>query len=137
MFSKKIKIELDKKDDIIHLEPISDIHIGHAGFDEDFYKKRINAICRDKNRYTFFGGDCLDAITTFDKRFNPDVSLEHDIDNQRQKWQKLSQKLLDIQKERLSKKNGNEKVFAFFQGNHDYKIPQISRAYLENTMEIC
>ena len=40
MFSKKIKIELDKKDDIIHLEPISDIHIGHVGFDEDLYKKR-------------------------------------------------------------------------------------------------
>ena len=44
MFSKKINIELDKKDDIIHLEPISDIHIGHVGFDEDLYKKRIKHI---------------------------------------------------------------------------------------------
>ena len=134
MFSKKIEINLDKKDDIIHLEPISDIHIGHAGFDEDLYRKRIAAICRDKNRYTFFGGDALDAITTYDKRFNPDMSLEHDIDNQRQRWQTLTQKLFDIHKEQVGKKNGNEKVWGFYQGNHDYKIPQISRAYLENTM---
>ena len=40
LFSKKIKVNLDKRDDIIHLEPISDIHIGHAGFDEDLYKKK-------------------------------------------------------------------------------------------------
>ena len=129
MFSKKIEINLDKKDDIIHLEPISDIHIGHAGFDEDLYKKRIAAICRDKNRYTFFGGDALDAITTYDKRFNPDMSLEHDIDNQRQRWQDMSQKLFDIHDSQK-----NEKIWGFFHGNHDYKIPQISRAYLQNTM---
>ena len=129
MFSKKIEINLDKKDDIIHLEPISDIHIGHAGFDEEHYKKRIHAICKNSDRYTFFGGDCLDAITVFDKRFNPDISLEHDIDNQRMRWQTLSQKLFDIQA-----KQKNEKIWGFFQGNHDYKIPQISRAYLQNTM---
>lgn len=129
MFSKKVIINLEKKDDIIHLEPISDIHIGHVGFDEDFYKKRINAICRDKNRYTFFGGDQLDAITPLDKRANPDMVTEHDIDNQRQKWQDLSQKLLDIHKEQK-----NEKVWAFFHGNHEYNIKGITRPYLENTM---
>ena len=117
MFSKKIKIELDKKDDIIHLEPISDIHIGHVGFDEDLYKKRIKAICRDKNRYTFFGGDALDAITTYDKRFNPDMSIEHDVDNQRQRWQDMTQPLIDIHTNQK-----NEKVWGFYHGNHDYKI---------------
>ena len=54
MFSKKIEINLEKPDDIIHLEPISDIHIGHAGFDEEHYKKRIKAISKDKNRYTLY-----------------------------------------------------------------------------------
>ena len=37
MFSKKINIELEKKDDIFHLEPLGDIHVGHAGFNEDLY----------------------------------------------------------------------------------------------------
>ena len=129
MFSKKVTINLEKKDDIIHLEPISDIHIGHAGFDEELYKSRINAISKDDNRYTFFGGDALDAITTYDKRFNPDMSLEHDIDNQRQKWQEMTQPLVDIHTNQK-----NEKVWGFFHGNHDYKIPQITRSYLENTM---
>ena len=95
MFSNKIKIELEKKDDIFHLEPLGDIHVGHAGFDADLYKKRIKAISKDKNRYTIFMGDQLDAISVYDKRFNPDMSLEHDIDNQRKEWQKLSQPLID------------------------------------------
>ena len=90
VFAKKWNIELEKKDDIVHLEPLSDIHIGHAGFDEELYKKRIKAIAKDKHRYTLFLGDQLDAITTYDKRYNPDTSIEHDVDNQRKIWQKLS-----------------------------------------------
>jgi predicted phosphodiesterase len=129
MFGKKVIINLEKKDDIIHLEPISDVHIGHVGFDEDLYKRRLKAICRDKNRYTFLGGDMLDAITPYDKRFNPDMTTEHDVDNQRQKWQDYNEKLFAIQKEQ-----DNEKVWAFYHGNHEYNIRQISRAYLENTM---
>ena len=57
VFAKKWNIELEKKDDIVHLEPLSDIHIGHAGFDEELYKKRIKAIAKDKHRYTLFLGD--------------------------------------------------------------------------------
>ena len=127
MFSKKIKIELEKKDDIFHLEPLGDIHVGHAGFDEDLYKSRVKAIAKQKNRYTIFMGDQIDAITVYDKRFNPDMSLEHDIDNQRKKFQELTQPLFDAHK-----KSDNEKIFGLMHGNHEYKIPQISRAYLEN-----
>ena len=127
MFSKKIKIELEKKDDIFHLEPLGDIHVGHAGFDEDLYKSRVKAIAKQKNRYTIFMGDQIDAITVYDKRFNPDMSLEHDIDNQREKFQQLTQPLFDAHK-----KSGNKKIFGLLHGNHEYKIPQISRAYLEN-----
>ena len=47
MFSKKVTIQLQKQDDIIHLEPLSDIHVGHAGFDEALYKNRIKAITKD------------------------------------------------------------------------------------------
>ena len=84
MFSKKVIINLDKKDDVFHLEPLGDIHIGHAGFDKELYKKRISAIAKQKNRYTLFMGDQLDAITVYDRRYNPDMSLEHDIYNQRE-----------------------------------------------------
>lgn len=144
MFSKKVTINLEHKDDIIDLEPLSDIHIGHVGFDESLYKKRISAIARDPNRYTIFLGDQLDAITAYDKRFNPDTSVEHDIDNQRKIWQKLSKPLLDKHKsgfkydseeEVYNKlKSKNEKIWGLLHGNHEYKIPAITRPYLENTM---
>jgi len=128
MFSNKIKIELEKKDDIFHLEPLGDIHVGHAGFDSDLYKKRIKAISKDKNRYTIFMGDQLDAISVYDKRFNPDMSLEHDIDNQRKEWQKLSQPLINAH---LADKK-NEKIWGLLHGNHEYKIREITRSYIEN-----
>ena len=108
MFSKKIIIELEKKDDIFHLEPLGDIHIGHSGFDERLYKSRIKAIAKAKNRYTIFMGDQIDAITVYDKRFNPDMSLEHDIDNQRETFQELTQPLFDAHK-----KSKNEKVWGW------------------------
>ena len=127
MFSKKIKIELEKKDDIFHLEPLGDVHVGHAGFDEELYKSRIKAISKQKNRYTIFMGDQLDAITVYDKRFNPDMSIEHDVDNQRKQFQQLTQPLFDAHG-----KSENEKIWGLMHGNHEYKIHQISRAYLEN-----
>ena len=127
MFSKKVTIQLQNQDDIIHLEPLSDIHVGHAGFDEALYKNRIKAITKDNNRYTLFMGDQLDAISVYDKRFNPDMSIEHDIDNQRKLWQTLTQPLINKHKE-----SENEKVFGLLHGNHEYKIPSITRAYIEN-----
>lgn len=129
MFSKKVTIELNNRDDVIHLEPLTDIHIGHAGFDEELYTDRINAIAVDPDRYTIFLGDQIDAITTFDKRFNPDMSKEHDIDNQRLKWDELTKPLIDVHKDF---KDENEKIWGLLHGNHEYKIPAITRSYLEN-----
>lgn len=132
MFSKKVTITLDKKDDDIHLEPLSDIHIGHAGFDKKLYKSRIKAITNDPNRYTLFLGDQIDAITTFDKRFNPDMSIEHDIDNQRLIWEQLTYPLIEKHIEGRTSKKRNEKIWGLLHGNHEYKIPTITRSYLEN-----
>lgn len=160
MISKKITINLEKKDDIFHLEPLSDIHVGHMGFDKELYKKRVRSITNSENRYTLFLGDQFDAITTYDKRFNPDMSLIHDVDNQRELWQKLSNPLLKEHISRLSeyegeeevwdeqarksiyepkkmwkvKKGMNEKVWGLLHGNHEYNIREATRAYLENTM---
>ncbi len=128
MISKKIIINLPKKDDIFHIEPLGDIHVGHAGFDKKLYKQRIKAITKNPLRHTIFMGDQLDAITVFDKRFNPDMSIEHDIDNQRKEWQELTQPLIDAHK---ASKDGN-KIFGLLHGNHESKIRETTRAYIEN-----
>lgn len=127
MFGRRIQIELEKKDDIIHLEPGGDKHIGHKGFDEDLYRRYIQRIIDDPNRYTLFMGDQLDAITPYDKRFNPDMADEHDIDNQMVKWEELTQPLLQLHMEYY-------KILGMLHGNHEYNIRGLSRAYIENRM---
>ena len=111
MFSKKVIINLQKKDDTIHIEPLGDIHTGHVGFIEDAYKERIKDIAKDDNRYTLFMGDQLDAINIYDKRYNPDAVVLHDIDAQRQRWQDLSQPLIDEHLTRCEKIKFKQNVY--------------------------
>lgn len=158
MFSKKVVIQLEKKDDTIHIEPLGDIHVGHVGFDEFHYKTRANEISKDPHRYTLFMGDQLDAINIYDKRYNPDAVTEHEIDNQRLRWQDLTQDLIDVHMEGCIKKTihqkyydrkiddfvsnprkvfkekrgENPKIWGLLHGNHEYKIREITRAYIEN-----
>ena len=87
-----------KIDDPIHIEPLGDIHFGAGGFMVDVYRKAINRIRDETNRITLFMGDQLDAITPYDKRFNPDTAYSHDIDEQRQEWQEETQPLIDEHK---------------------------------------
>lgn len=129
VYSKKVTITLDKKDDIINLEPLGDIHIGHSGFDEKLYTRRVNAIANDPNRYSLFMGDQIDAITIYDKRYNPDMAKEHDIAVQTDLWNSLTEPLLS--KHRRTTKN--EKVWGLLHGNHEYKIPSITKAFIEMT----
>jgi len=128
MISKKIIINLEKKDDIFHLEPLGDIHVGHAGFNKELYKERINAIAKADNRYTIFMGDQLDAITVFDKRYNSDMSVTPDVDNQWLEWQTLTQPLIDAHKDTKDK----NKIFGLLHGNHESKIREATRPYIEN-----
>ena len=158
MHSKKIVIHVDKIDDDIFIEPLGDIHVGHVGFDEEHYTRRIEEITEEDNRYTFFMGDQLDAINIYDKRYNPDAVVLHDIDNQRQRWQDLTQPLIDehlkicnkvkfkqqvfdmetgkyreIERHKMvPKKNENPKVWGLLHGNQEYKIRELTRTYLEN-----
>jgi len=158
VISKKVVINLNKIDDIIDLEPLGDIHVGHVGFDEKHYLKRVRAIVESDTRYTLFMGDQLDAINIYDKRYNPDAVTLHDIDDQRQRWTDLTEELLNIQKKRSErvkiiqkvydpikdetierertvlkvKKDENPKIWGLLHGNHEYKIREITRVYLEN-----
>ena len=85
------------KTDSIFLEVLSDIHWGHRGFDASRYEQAVNRIAKNKNRFTLFLGDQIDAINIYDKRFNPDTVVEHDIDNQTMGFNKASQPLFNIQ----------------------------------------
>jgi len=125
MFSKLITINLKKIDDIIHLEPLGDLHVGHIGFNEYAYQTRINAIMNDDYRITMFMGDMIDAITYLDKRFQGESVAIPSLDNQRKKWQKLNQKLFDLHCMLLGSKNALlskvGKVIGGMAGNHEYK----------------
>lgn len=158
MFSQKVVINLKNRKDTIHIEPLGDIHVGHVGFDKKRYVERIHAIAKEENRYTFFMGDQLDAINIYDKRYQPNSVKLHEIDNQRQQWQDLTQELIDVQLSRSVndeiaqyeyepktnkmnmtkrpikriKKGENPKIWGLLHGNHEYKIKELTEQYLKN-----
>ena len=158
MFSQKVVINLKHKSDTIHIEPLGDIHVGHVGFDKKHYAERVKAITEEENRYTFFMGDQLDAINIYDKRYQPNSVKLHEIDNQRQQWQDLTQDLIDVQlarsvddeiaqyeyepktnkmnmtKRRIKriKRGENPKIWGLLHGNHEYKIKELTEQYLKN-----
>jgi len=139
MFSKLVNIYLDswglKKDDNIFIEPITDSHWGHMGFDTLRYEQTVNRIADNDDRFTIFLGDQIDAINIYDKRFNFDSVTEHDIDNQTMGWQKDTQPIFDVHtemKEGTYPETINEKCFGLLHGNHEYKVKQITRPYIEN-----
>lgn len=158
MHSKKVIIYLKNRSDTIHIEPLGDIHVGHVGFDKKHYLERVRAIAREENRYTLFMGDQLDAINIYDKRFNPNAVVLHDIDSQRQQWHTLTKELIDVQlalcedKEisqyeynpttnkmveskipiKVVKGGENPKILGLLHGNHEYKIRELTEIYLKN-----
>ena len=114
-----------KKDCSIYLEGLFDIHYGHIGCDVNLLKRRIKDIVKDPARFTLFGGDQIDAINIYDKRFNPDIvdPTLYDLNNQ-------TGELLDILKplydQHLKQKKGsmdknnctNELIWWYLHGNH-------------------
>jgi len=158
VFSQKIIINLEKRDDTIHFEPLGDIHVGHVGFDKKSYLQRVKAIARQENRYTLFMGDQIDAINIYDKRFNPNQVVLHEIDDQRQQWHDLTKDLIKVQMDRCTtkeikqfeydpeenemhvsmrevnviKKGENSKIWGLLHGNHEYKIKEVTEIYLKN-----
>lgn len=143
MFGKIETIRLDllglKKDSSIYLEPESDEQMYNVGCDLEAIKKTDRRIIRNDNRFTFFGGDQIDAITPFDKRFNRDTEIEFDLDEQIAGWNKIHAKLFEAHKEQKNKvKNQteyncvNEKVWGLEWGNHEYKIRDLTRQRIVN-----
>ena len=122
MDSTFVCIELDKKDDIIHFEPLSDEHFGDPKQDIKLLERRQNAILDDPNRYTAFGGDMLNNIMPFDKRWSLESTDSNSTAKELQDWEEFHKPLFDLNKKYLkSKKIGWPKVWYGLAGNHEYK----------------
>ena len=149
MYDKIEIIKLDKlglkRDSSIFYEEITDEQVGNIGCREDKIAKRSKYIRNTPNRFTLFGGDQIDAISPLDRRFNRETEVEFDFDQQRAKWQKLHQALFEVHKKQTIKSTWisspeenykhegiNEKVWGLLWGNHEYKIPYLTKSLIDN-----
>lgn len=138
MFSKLIKIDLNKiglkKDDLIHLEGFSDIHYGGRNHLPELFEKRMNAVIDDPARFTFYGGDMLDAITPKDKRWQEESVTELSLEGQKQGFYEVTRKLTDLHK--MNKEDdGHGKVLWGLAGNHEYNNREIDQKWIQNFFE--
>jgi hypothetical protein len=142
MFGKIETIQLDKlglkEDDSIFLEPISDEQMFNVGCNMDAIRKADERIRESTDRFTYFGGDQIDAITPFDKRFNRDTEVEFDLHEQIMGWNDLHSELFKIhEQQRLESSKPykciNEKVWGLLWGNHEYKIRDLTRLRIEGS----
>lgn len=152
MYDKVVIVKLDKldlkKDSTVYLEPISDEQVGSRLTDLEAIRKRSKAIRNSSNRFTYFGGDQINAITPQDKRWNKDTEALDDPEEQRALWQDIHQKLFDAHKKQTTKQvwttpttsdmtttytheGINEKIWALMWGNHEYKINFLTKELLK------
>jgi hypothetical protein len=117
MHAQRIILELDKKDDVIQLRPLGDIHIGNLGCDLEKFQKNIKYILEHENYYTIGMGDYIDNVMayaggTIDKRWNPEtinratLTTEEQTDKFIKLWKPISEA---------------KKSFGLHAGNHEWK----------------
>jgi len=132
MDSNFINIELENKDDIIHLEVFSDEHYGDPKRDIGLCERREKAVLDDPNRYTAFGGDQFNNIMNWDKRYTIDEGLPMpSLTTEREMWEEHHAELFDEHKGRL-KHGGNPKIWYGLAGNHEYMDKNIDHAWMNN-----
>ena len=116
MFCRRQTIELEKKDDTIHLEPLGDIHLGNLGCDIDKYERRIKHIAKSPNTYTIGMGDYIDNISAYaggivDKRWNPET-----VDRRMLTTEEQTERFLESWRPLVDKTIGG-----LLAGNHEWK----------------
>ena len=116
MFCRRYTIELDKKDDTIHLEPLGDIHLGNLGCDIEKYERRVKHIAKSPNTYTIGMGDYIDNISAYaggivDKRWNPET-----VDRKMLTTEEQTEKFLESWRPLVDKTIGG-----LLAGNHEWK----------------
>lgn len=115
MFCKKVTVNLKKKDDIIHLRPLGDIHLGNLGCDVDKLKKSVQKVVDEPNYYTIGMGDYIDNVMAFanggvDKRWNPET-----IDRETLTTEEQTDLFLKLWKPIAGK------TWGLLAGNHEWK----------------
>ena len=132
MYSKTITIELEKKDDIVNWENLTDAHVGHSDFNEDLFVKRLKAILEDPLRFTSFGGDQLDLILPKgDPRYEPESVAINTLTEQQDKFDELCSELFEEQL-KFKKIYGCEKVWGMLWGNHEWNSRIIDENYMKS-----
>lgn len=106
---------LDKKDDHFLLEPHGDHQIGSKLTDYNKLTERINALKKDKNRYTIIMGDIIDNIQAYaggyvDKRWSPDV-----VDDELKTTDRQCDKFIELYEP------VKHKILGILSGNHEWK----------------
>jgi len=115
VFCHQVKIDLDKKDDIIYVRPLGDIHFGNLGCDMNKIQDSINWVGSHKDNYTIGMGDYIDNVMAWaqggvDKRWNPET---------------VDRKMLTTEEQTdvFIKLFGpiKEKIWGLLAGNHEWK----------------
>lgn len=140
MYSRTIKLDLFdyglKKDEIINLEGFSDIHKDGADHKPELFEKRMNAVIDEPNRFTFYGGDMLDAITPKDKRWQRESVVENSLEQQKSNFYKATKKLTKAHKKlKANTKNHTGKILWGLAGNHEYNNREIDQVWIKNFFE--
>ena len=92
--------DLKKKDEIINVRPLGDIHIGNLGCDVTEFQKSLDWVAEKENHFTIGMGDYIDNVMAYaqggvDKRWNPEtvdrstLTTEEQTDKLVEMWGKL------------------------------------------------
>ena len=78
MFCIRKTIELPKKDSVIHLRPLGDIHLGNLGCDVRKFMKDVEFLKKHDDYIVIGMGDYIDNVMAYanggiDKRWNPET----------------------------------------------------------------
>lgn len=135
MDSNFIKVELDKIDDIIQLEVLSDEHYGDPKRDKELCETREKAILDDPLRYTAFGGDMFNNIMPWDKRYtlessDPLPSLTKEV----AEWNEHHGALFDLNDKLIETKQA-PKIWYGLAGNHEYMDKHIDHYWMKKLFE--
>ena len=122
MFCTRKNIELPKKDSIINMRPLGDIHLGNLGCDIKEYEKNIKYIADHEDCITIGMGDYIDNVMAYangsvDKRWNPEtvdrtmLTTEEQTEKFITSWQPIVHKTIGLHAGNHEWKTINQKRF--------------------------